>query len=506
MSLHSRLLKTFAPTLGTKVLIAVAATLIVAGSVFVYFAHRTGYSMLEDQSRLKARSMAGVLRGVLEYVMLEGKSDHLQQTLESIVVPRDVTNVYIVRTDGSIAFRAKNDSTGSRIPLEQFQPISGSGGDESFAEREEGSLIQYVLTPIRKKPECVRCHPGEETIRGYIALKVSMEDLKASAAEHRTMNIAMTAATFVGLGLIISLSLTFLVIRPIRSLHSHIHRVEESAGNQVSGERPVLPVLPESANTDEIGDLSRDFNTMVRRLNDAAGRLHEVHQRELEQADRLATTGEMAASMAHEIRNPIAGVLGALQVFDSEVGEDDARKEILEEMMRQLVRVNQAVNDLLSYARPTPPAFEEFPINELIQRTVPLVESQINGKSITVLSHLSPDEPVLEGDRKQMQQVLWNILLNGIQAIESSGTVSISSGRGESMVRIEICDTGKGIPADQVEKVFKPFYTTKHKGTGLGMTISRRIIEQHHGSIAVTSEAGKGTTVRILLPLHQPNV
>jgi signal transduction histidine kinase len=261
-----------------------------------------------------------------------------------------------------------------------------------------------------------------------------------------------------------------------------------------------FPLLPDPSHKDEIADLSRDFNTLVRNLNEANAKLFEVHQSQLEHADRLASTGEMAASIAHEIKNPLAGILGAVQVFDSEVTDDDPKKEILSEMKVQLERMNHAVNDLLSYARPAQPVFEPVRLHDLIKKIVTLLPHQFKEKNIVIKEELSPDTILIHADKKQFQQVMWNIVLNGMQAMDHGGVLTIRTGTADGKVTITIKDTGKGIPPDQVERVFKPFYTTKHKGTGLGMTISRRIIEQHNGSILVRSTVGTGTIVEILLP------
>jgi signal transduction histidine kinase len=211
----------------------------------------------------------------------------------------------------------------------------------------------------------------------------------------------------------------------------------------------------------------------------------------------------MAASIAHEIRNPIAGVLGALQVMLDELGADDPRREILEEMKTQVERVNHAVTDLLAYARPLPPMFEETSLNDIITRTSTMLSRQMRDRNLDVIHVLEPRPVMIVGDRKQLQQVLWNIILNGMQAMDERGVMTISLTEQSGTAIIAVTDTGSGISAEDIENIFKPFFTTKHKGTGLGMTISRRIVEQHHGSMTITSRPGEGTTVTIQLPLKQ---
>lgn len=495
-----QLLEKIFPSLGKKIAVAVILVSVVAGGMFVYFAHRTGYTMLEHQAHAKARGVATILTGILERVMLQGDALELQDALQSVTSSNDIIDAYILRRDGSVAVRAKSGSGYERFPLDKFVEMPESGGARYYTTRENDSLFEYIVAPVVKKKECYTCHREPGSVNGFVAMKFAMDDVRAIALQHRTINILMTVGTFGGLGGILYFALSILVIKPIRRLHAHIRRIEGGVGKLESGQRTRFPLFPEPRANDEIADLCRDFNVMVTSLNDANAKLHELHEVQLEHADRLASTGKIAASIAHEIRNPIAGVLGALQVFDGEVEAGNPRKEILAEMMTQLERVNHTINDLLSYARPAPPAFEPVRVDEVIQKTTSLLSQQFKGNGITLSQDLRSDGAIVSADRKQFQQVLWNVILNAVQASEKTGSVTVASLRENSSVKVTVRDTGKGIPPEQLEKVFTPFFTTKHKGTGLGMTISRRIVEQHGGTIEVASEVGRGTQVTIVIP------
>jgi signal transduction histidine kinase len=503
-----RFLEKMFPSLGAKIAVAVVAVLLVAGGTFVYFAHLTGYSMLEQQAAMKSHGIFVLMQSIVSHSMLERHSGDLVHTLSEVASTPYVTNAFIVRNDGTISLRAKTD-TMARFSLADFHDLQDlENGEKGLSSQEGASRFEYLMTPIARKTECISCHRGSEPNIGYFVLKLPTDDIRIIARQHRTVNTLITALIFGGLGIIIFLALTLLVIRPLAGLHSHIRTVEADMIQLESGEKTRFPLLPVADREDEIADLCRDFNNLLSRLNEANEKLFEMHQVQLEHADRLAATGEMAASIAHEIKNPIAGVLGALQVFDAEVSSNDPRREILREMMVQLDRVNHAVNDLLSYARPNPPFFEEMDVTELARKTIGLLSRQTAGKEVTIAlegaNGTPPPRTVIFADRKQLQQVIWNIVLNGLQSLEGKGSVSISLARSEEGVRIQIRDTGKGIPQEQLSKIFQPFFTTKHKGTGLGMTICKRIIEQHSGTISVVSRPGKGTNVTIVLPLKQP--
>jgi len=313
----------------------------------------------------------------------------------------------------------------------------------------------------------------------------------------------MIVGTFCGVAGVIILTLLFVVVRPMTRIHRQIKNVESELDSIDHGKHVEFSQFEIPSSKDEITDVIIAFNRLTTRLNEVHRKLYELHQMELEHADRLASTGRMAASVAHEIRNPVAGVLGALQVFESEISNNDERKGILLEMKLQLERVNHAVTELLSYARPTPPISEDFLINELIQKTVTLLSQQVRGKHIDVRMNLANEKMVVSADKKQVQQVLWNVILNALQSMETSGILSITSFRENQIALIRIGDTGKGIPPEFLDRVYRPFFTTKSKGTGLGLAISKRIIEQHGGSITIESQLNQGTTVTLALPLQE---
>jgi signal transduction histidine kinase len=487
------------PTLRKKVALAVSLVMVLGGGIFLYVAHRTGFSMFEQQQQLKAKNIADIYTGVVEHIMLEGKPQLIKQAFRNAVLAPDVRDLFILREDGTVFFSA-SDTSINKLPLSQFQPIAGNRTTKFFSLYENNSLVEYILTPIPKKKECYSCHQHDESLRGYFAVKIIMDDVYFLARQHRTLNILISVLTFLGVGGILYFSLAALVINPVQKLNTSIRGIENSLELLKHGEQISLPLLPAISKSGEIADMSRDFNSLITQLNNANAKLYNTHQMQLEHVDRLAATGEMAASIAHEIKNPVTGILGALQVFEKEMTDENPRKEILVEMMAQLDRVNHAVNDLLTYAKPTPPAFTKISSSELIHRTLSLLQKQIQEKNITINIELSPVHDIIYADRKQLQQVFWNIIINGIQAMESGGTLTISSVHENSSVKFIIVDTGKGIPIDEIEKVFKPFYTTKHKGTGLGMTISQRIIQHHNGKITITSLLGKGTLICITLP------
>lgn len=494
-----KVLEKIFPTLGKKIAASVIIVSLIVGGGFIFSAYLTGRSMLEEKVKEEARHVALIHKGVLEFLMLENECEKVHEAMQAAITTHYIPEVYILRTDGTIYLEAISDKE-TQADSVLLRKLVTKNIAQHFVE-ENRKTFEYIVEPISNKPECSRCHGVDKFTLGFFAVKIGLDELNVISKQHRAANIAMTILTFVGLSGIIFITLSFLVIKPVNRLRKHILYIEQNMEGFEKGEKVVFPTLPEPENNnDEIANLTRSFNKLITQLNNANSKLIELHHTQLEHADRLATTGEIAASIAHEIKNPIAGVLGALQIFEDSIADQDEKKEIYAEMIFQLERVNHAVNDLLSYARPAQPLFENVQINELLQKTISLMSPQLKDKNISFKNELASDLSLVPADKKQMQQVFWNVLINALQAIDSNGKISVRTFNHNSSIQIIISDSGKGIDQKQLDKVFKAFYTTKHKGTGLGLTITKRIIDQHRGEINLESDPGIGTTVTIKIP------
>ena len=499
------------PRIATKTMTAVAATILLAASAFVYVANRTGSQLFTQQVQAKAHGISEFGIGLLEHAMLEGEQGHVDDILRVGIRSKEASELFILRTDGTMAFSSDTSDRSKALPIGEFVG-SPYWPDAKFFNREEnGTLYEYIINPIEKKAQCGRCHVNSEALRGFFGVKISMSDLAASADQHRTTNIVMTAISFLGIGIVVFVTLYLFVTRPLSRLQTQISAATNQLQLLEEGKQHSVSPLEQPRNNDEVGSVVSAFNRLVRTLNEAYDRLRTLHQIELQQADRLTAAGEMAASIAHEIRNPMAGILGALQVLHAEMPEQNSRKEILKEMISQMERMNDSLNDLLSYTKPTPPVFSDANVNDIIERTLTLATAKTETNLVRIERQYDRTIPLISVDPKLLQQLFWNIIVNAVQSMNTAGTLTIktwcSNGsvhEHPGSVHIAIRDTGKGIPASELDKIFKPFHTTKHKGTGLGLAVSKQIVEQHHGSIAVESLPDHGTTVSIALPIHPP--
>lgn len=287
-------------------------------------------------------------------------------------------------------------------------------------------------------------------------------------------------------------ALAILVQRPLLELQKKIAQLR-------SGDLRVSASF--ASRNDEIGDLGRNFNAMVLQLRESRGEIQRLHQSQMSRAEHLATLGELAAGLAHEIRNPLAGIAGVVEIIGRDLPEGSAGREVWEEVRGEIQRIQKTLNDLLNYSRPHPPEFNAGPLHVAAERAIRLARQQSASRPIDIQLVRDGDLPPCEHDPSQIEQMLLNLLLNAIQAIEKQGRVEVRLAAGEGKAVITVSDTGRGIPRENLQKIFRPFFTTKGHGTGLGLSLARRIVETHGGHIEVQSTLGEGTCFTILLPL-----
>lgn len=253
---------------------------------------------------------------------------------------------------------------------------------------------------------------------------------------------------------------------------------------------------------DEIGDLGRNFNQMVRQLRESRIEIERLHRTQMSRAEHMATLGEMATGLAHEIRNPLAGIAGVIEIIGRDLPSASPARAVVKDVRLEIARINHIVTDLLQTARPHPPRVRMSDLNTTVEHAVMLGRQQALAKSVEIALWKDASLPVVEHDCDQIHQVLLNLLLNALQAIDQQGRITVTLERKGNSAAVQVADNGRGISPDQLPNIFRPFYSTKGDGTGLGLSLARRIVEDHHGRIDVTSTVGKGTTFTVILPLQ----
>jgi hypothetical protein len=311
----------------------------------------------------------------------------------------------------------------------------------------------------------------------------------------RNQVLAVGIAGAVVICAVLFMVLAVVIHRPMLELQQKIALVQ--AGN--------LFVRVEFADrNDEIGDLGRHFNEMVQQLRESRAEIERLHRTQVSRAEHLATLGEMAAGLAHEIRNPLAGIAGVMEIVGRDLPANSPAIEVLGEVRHEVLHINRIVSELLEIARPKPPVFQLGNLVAVAEHATLFARDQATARKVTMEVVKGEPLPELEFDSGQIHQVLLNLLLNAVQACSEGGGVRVEFVSDEKTVTVCVSDTGKGIPSAVLPNIFRPFFTTKGDGTGLGLSLARRIVEDHGGRLEATSEVGKGSRFTLSLPKIRP--
>jgi signal transduction histidine kinase len=239
---------------------------------------------------------------------------------------------------------------------------------------------------------------------------------------------------------------------------------------------------------------------MVQQLRESRLEIETMHRTQMSRAEHLATLGELATGLAHEIRNPLAGIAGVIDIIGRDLPASSPARAMVKDVRLEINQINRILTDLLETARPHPPQMMRSNLNTTVEHAVMLARQQVLSRPIKIDLQQSNDLAEVEHDSDQIHQAVLNLLLNAVQAIDGPGTVTVKIGSQQDCAVVTVSDTGRGMSEQQMSQIFRPFYTTRSNGTGLGLSLVRRIVEEHQGHIEVTSELGQGSTFEVQLP------
>ncbi len=392
--------------------------------------------------------------------------EHLGGTVESYIVDRHGYLIYGAGGPGELDY-----ANPLGTPVLQADP----GGFRRYQDRRG---VEVIATSAAVPSSTWR----------YVA-EVPVQEVLGSLQDLRRLSLYL-GWFFAALLMVTAWFVAGGIVAPVRRLVVATRRV--GGGD--------LDVRVEVEERDEIGELGTAFNEMAAELSRASARVAEMHRREIERAQQLATVGELASGVAHEIKNPLVGVSNGLDLVRRRVGEDDELSPIMTEMQHQLSRIEAAIRDLLAFARPATPELKPVNGNRLVERAVRLVQPAAERDGVSLEVHLDEGIPEIQADGELIGQGLVNLLMNAVHAATPGGRVEISSSHSGDEVRFEVRDNGRGITPADLEHIFKPFFTTRHAGTGLGLSITREIVERHGGRIDVETRVGLGSTFTVVVP------
>jgi two-component system NtrC family sensor kinase len=460
----------------------------------------------------------GTVIGAVYGGVLLNNDQHLTDRITRVLFQKDATDI---RNNGNTTIFLDDVRIATTVVDEQGKPAIGTlMSDEVFSSLSLGTIwtgTAYVLN--------TRYFTSYEPLRdlkGAIvgALYVGMPEKPLLQLRGQINLIFSAVLVFVSLiGIVLSAWLGANLSRPIRALAEGARRI-------ASGDH--LPDISVESD-DEIASLAGEFNTMKRRLRERDEENQNLNrtleqkvmerttqleeksqqllstQKELAEAERLAGIGLLASGVAHEINNPLAIIRGNAELLEMSECLDSTDRPEVETIIKQVGRVERIVSNLLTFARTKKKVISSFHVEVLLDEILNQVGHQISMESFHVQRNYHDGSNVLEGDEDQLRQVFTNLILNGLQAMDTGGTITVSTvydlEAGHCSVTVE--DSGPGITADIREKLFTPFFTTKSRGTGLGLAVSYGIVKDHGGHIMVESEQGQGALFTVVVPLTQ---
>lgn len=483
-------------SLTTRVIVTLVGLLSVGIGTFTYFNLKREKDQLVKATRENAYLLLDTIERSIYKSMSVGDTQDVQVMLQMVGHSHSkLIGVRIFHPQGIVLKSSRPEEVGMPVPEGDYQLFINNRKEGVYSSDAFGEVLG-VIKPIYNDVLCQRCHGTKKRLIGVLNVNYSQVETNRRILEATRLSLVSTGAVILFCAAAISLVIVRFVRQPLNNLIDSMARVEEGD----------LSVRITPVAEDEIGRLIVSFDSMVGKLDKAKRELEEYHFQQMERADRLASVGEMAAGIAHEIKNPLAGISAAMTIIRQDFSDDDPRKEIIGEVVEQVSRLDKTVNDLLFFGKPTPPEPTYADVNAILRKTLLFALQHKGGKNIAKSLDLADGLPEIFVDPKQVQQVFLNLILNAIQAMQADGgTLTVGSSLvdldGKGWVRTTIADTGPGIPEPIIGKIFTPFFTTKAQGTGLGLAICHKLITQHGGTLSVTSEDGKGTVFTIDLPV-----
>jgi signal transduction histidine kinase len=404
-------------------------------------------------------------------------------SLQRLATRSQVFTTFIVDDNGIPLAHTDIHRVTHKTPVEWVFGFAGFGQQQSHGTTLEYNQSDIPMVGGLAQVESSQLLAGVEIPRSAAYL----------AARELLNNLIIVALVLLIISVILSLFGSRLITRPLE-------RLFEATKIVATGK---FDIQLSASSRDEISDLARSFNQMASGL-DSREKALKGAQVALVQSEKMAAFGQLGAGIAHEIKNPLAGILGMAQLAIRKMDEEDPLYKNLTIIEKETNRCTAIIKNLLKFARQEKVSLEPVEINSVAEDAMAIVEHQLQMHKIKLTHDLAPDLPLISGNGNQIQQVLINLMINAQQAMQNSGEVSITTSN-HNLETVDICvqDTGPGIPEEIQAKIFEPFFTTKEvgKGTGLGLSVSYGIIKEHNGDIHVKSAPGKGTEFKISLPV-----
>jgi two-component system NtrC family sensor kinase len=537
MTLKHKLLRMPPKKISQKLILSFTVIMTIVGIISSLIHVKTQEKQLLEAMMIGADQLSGSIASATWHAMLADQRESAYQTMETIAQKQGITRIRIFNKEGKIMYSTEKTDTGvvDKYAEACFMCHSASQPlvkvDVPTRARVYTTPDKHrtlsMITPIYNEPSCTQsdchAHPTSQNVLGVLDVSMTLDMVDAEMTLLQIRVIIISFSIVVVMSLFIYYFTKHYIDKPIQHLIAGTHAVAEMQLDK--------PIVIESS--EELGELAKSFDIMRVRLKTALDEINEfteglemkikqradqlkVAHQKLLQSDRLASLGQLSASVAHEINNPVSGVLNLAMLMQRIMKDDGIPKERVEEFRKYLsqvvnetARVGRIVQDLLAFSRRSKPFRAKIDFNAMIRSTLSLLDHKIKLSGVAMQLELQHDLPTVHCDGSQMQQVVINLIMNGAEAAQGKpdGKVNVTTAAnaaGDQLI-FTVTDNGDGIPEDHLSKIFSPFFTTKGegKGVGLGLAVVFGIIEAHKGDIDVKSVPKEGTSFIVTLPFNE---
>lgn len=525
--------------LEVKLLLTICLTVAACGGLLAWVTVRYAQTARVDLMIRGANQFSDTVKRSLHHAMLANRWSDAVHIMEAIGKQEEVRRVRVFSKEGAILFSTEQSEIGRSVdkraescyachaaeqPLERLHTPDRA---RIFQDR-DGTRLLGMITPLYNEPGCsegCHVHPAEKRVLGVLDITLSLARVDDEIAAVTQRTLLLVAVALLVLGGVVTLLVHREVIRPVREL---------VAGTQAVARGDLARRIPVAVGG-ELGALAASFNDMTESLAQArealerlvstleqrvAERTRELTaaQAQLVQTEKLASLGRLSASIAHEINNPLSGILTYTKLISRRLRTGPPGSEevlaILQQLSlveRETQRCSAIVRNLLDFARQRPPVFQAVAVQAVLDEAVPLLANRLAIQNIQLTQQVGPLPPVW-ADFGQLRQAVVNILVNACEAMPNGGTLSVTAqeveapagdggGPARRFVELVVTDQGEGIPPEHLSRIFDPFFSTKEQGTGLGLSVVYGIVEHNGGTILVDSRPGEGTSMRLRLPV-----
>lgn len=517
--------------LSVKLFVLLLFVMLLIFSIHTYIDIKTISTNLTDLVYTEAGRASDLIVRSTRYSMLLNRKEDVHQTIHTLGSEPGFVGINIYNKTGEIIFSTDTLIVGTKVDLqaeaciichESDSPLESAPAQNRMRVYESAAVgpVLGLINPIRNEPECYNAachaHTPDQTVLGVLDVKMSLVSVHERVARTRSELIVSSLLMMIIIASISGLFIYRVIRQPISKLSQGMTRI--SSGN--------LDARIAINSNDEIGELATAFNQMASDLTTARGELEEwaltlgdrieekteelqKAQSQIIQMEKMASLGKLSASIAHEINNPLFGILTYSKLILREIGTEtpetedrESIKKYLSVIQEESSRCGDIVKGLLDFARHSGGEYEPQHLHDIIDRTLVLLGHHFEMQLVTVERQFEAADDHLVCDPRQIQQAIIAPCINAVEAMPQGGSLAIRTTGDADQIEVQFVDTGQGIPEASIDKVFEPFYTTKEgdAGLGLGLAIVYGIVQRHSGSVRVDSSTGEGTTLTISLP------